>query len=220
MAVSGGGDHISLVVLDDHVMMAEGLAAAIAAQPGFAVLACLGVADELARVCAELRPDVAIVDDSLPDTQVPDLIRDAKHHAPGLAVVTLLSDRPRSALIEQLLDAGCTGIVLKRANVASLATVIRRVANGEVVVTTELLDILTAQDSPHRPHADLSSRELQVLLLLAEGRSTDEIVSELYVSVHTVRNHIRSILQKLHARSRLEAVAVAMRIGLVERSGV
>lgn len=220
MAVSGGGDHISLVVLDDHVMVAEGLAAAIAAQPGFAVLACLGVAHELSRVCAELRPDVAIVDDSLPDTPVPDLIRGAKEQAPGLSVVTLLSERPKGALVEQLLDAGSTGIVLKRANIETLATVVRRVAGGEVVVTTELLDLLTAQDGSHRGRAELSTRELQVLLLLAEGRSTDEIVSELYVSVHTVRNHIRSILQKLHARSRLEAVAVAMRMGLVEPSGV
>ena len=220
MVVSGGDDRVSLVVLDDHVMMAEGLATAIAAQPGLRVLGFVGSAEEFTQACTELRPDVAIVDDSLPDVAVPELIRAAKTALPQLSVVTLLSERPKSSLIEQLLDAGATGIVCKRSNIASLASVVRRVASGEVVVTTELLDILTAQDGPHRPHAELSSRERQVLLLLAEGRSTDEIVSELYVSVHTVRNHIRSILQKLHARSRLEAVAVAMRMGLVERSGV
>ncbi len=94
---------------------------------------------------------------------------------------------------------------------------IRAAAAGEIYVPQQLVEELAAHLRPRPPTlgADLTERELEVLQLLGRGSSTDEIVDALNISVHTVRNHIRNILTKLHARSRLEAVTVATRIGVL-----
>ena len=101
---------------------------------------------------------------------------------------------------------------------ALLVAAIRAVMDGEVRVPPSVVDDLAAHLRPRSSTlgADLTPREREVLALLAKGRSTNQMVDDLVVSVHTVRNHIRNILTKLQARSRLEAVAIAIRLGLVE----
>jgi DNA-binding NarL/FixJ family response regulator len=113
--------------------------------------------------------------------------------------------------------AGCTGFVSKDESVNDLVRSIRKAVVGEVVVPPELVPALVAHVGPGRAGlgADLTEREREVLALLGRGRSTDEIVAELALSPHTVRNHIRNVLTKLNAHSRLEGVAIAGRAGII-----
>jgi DNA-binding NarL/FixJ family response regulator len=115
------------------------------------------------------------------------------------------------------LEAGCTGFVSKDAPMSELVRSIKLAAAGEVVVPPALLPALVARVRPRGPSfgTDLTAREREVLGMLARGTSTDEITQMLVLSPHTVRNHIRSVLTKLDAHSRLEAVAIAVRAGLV-----
>jgi DNA-binding NarL/FixJ family response regulator len=129
----------------------------------------------------------------------------------------MLTGYPSGDTLAAALEAGCSGFVTKNGSFSELVEAIRAVRAGQVRVPPELMTELAAHLRPHTPEvgADLTAREREVLQLLSEGCSTDEMVGRLFLSVHTVRNHIRNVLTKLHARSRLEAVAIASRAGLL-----
>ncbi|MEM7286797.1 MAG: response regulator transcription factor [Actinomycetota bacterium] len=126
--------------------------------------------------------------------------------------VLVISGIPDDRIIGAAIGASCSGFVSKGSSVAELAGVIRAVAAGAAVFPAEWLGGLGRTESEHEP---LTERELEVLGCLADALTVDEIAEELYLSIHTVRNHVRSIRTKLHARSQLEAVVVAARSGLL-----
>ena len=135
--------------------------------------------------------------------------------------LVMLTGQADSGVLAAALESGCSGFVTKDGNLRDLASAIRGVLAGEVRVPQKLITQLAAYLRP-RPVAtgsDLTRREFEVLRLLAEGHSTSAIVAELVLSIHTVRNHIRNILMKLNAQSRLEAVAIATRQGLLSEPG-
>ena len=127
-------------------------------------------------------------------------------------MITGLDDQEAVA---KALTSGCAGFVSKAQGFDRLVEAIRAVAQGSAFYPAALMG--AAFDAArNEPESDLSARELEVLRLLANARLVDEIAEELYLSPHTVRNHVKRILAKLGARSQLEAVVVAARLGLVE----
>ena len=134
----------------------------------------------------------------------------------GFIMVTAFPD---PGALSAALKAGCRGFISKESGVNSLLGAIRRVADGELAVSAQWLNELAAYLSSRQARASdaLSKRELEVLHELGAGASTEEIAARLFVSVHTVRNHIHSVLQKLDAHSRLEAVSRAQQQGLLAR---
>jgi DNA-binding NarL/FixJ family response regulator len=212
MSQAAAPNRISLFVVDRRTMLVEGIMFAAAATHDISVV---GFTDRLRDLEQNVAndADVVVVGGSLPDMTTVDLAVKVRRHAPKSAVLAFGGPPSRSAIAE-LLQAGCSGFVSRTAGMPELFDAIRRIAAGEVVIVAGRREDQAEGDRPSQL-GSLNRREYQILGLLAQGLSTDQIVAELSLSIHTVRNHIHRILTKLHARSRLEAVAIATRLGVV-----
>jgi len=202
----------SIVIIDQHRLFAHALAALIDRDGGNHVQVVATATDAPAglELVRRLRPEVVLVDfntwwDS--DRALPSTIK--RDHSPT-AVIVLSAER-RDELAVAGLRAACDGIVPKAASVAELTTVIdRALASGMSFGDIDVSPTLHADRSDRARH-ELTDRELDVLALVSSGVATAVIAKHLQVSEHTVRSHVQSILTKLNAHSRLEAVAVARR---------
>jgi DNA-binding NarL/FixJ family response regulator len=207
---------ITVLLVDDHDLVLESIRRALSAELDLDVVGTVGTVGAALDAVSALLPDVVVMDYLLPDGTGAAATTKLLAEHPGLRVV-MLTGQSSGATLADALEAGCAGFVAKEGRFENLVHAIRATAAGEIYVPQQLVEQLAAHLRPRPPTlgADLTDRELEVLQLLGRGRSTDDIVDELSISVHTVRNHIRNILTKLQARSRLEAVAVATGIGLL-----
>jgi DNA-binding NarL/FixJ family response regulator len=211
-----GGAQARILVVEDHDLVAESLRRALSEEDDFEVVGVVDTVRAAVRAAVELRPDIVVMDYRLPDgtgSEATALIKAALSHTE----VVMLTGQATGATLAEALEAGCSGFVTKDGSFVDLVHTLQAVIAGEVRVPQYLVSELATELRPRSPKlgSDLSTRELEVLRMLAAGRSTAEMVEELHLSIHTVRNHIRNILAKLQSRSRLEAVAVATRLGLV-----
>jgi DNA-binding NarL/FixJ family response regulator len=205
---------ISVLIVDDHAMVRDGLVAVLDAEDDLDIVGAAGDVASATSMLAELRPDVLVTDYQLPDGTGFDLAAAvARLDLATMALVISGIDRPN--LIEEAVRAGCAGFLGKGRDTADLAAAVRSVADGTAVFPAAALRrvVRAPQAMPIDP---LTERELEVLALLARPMSVAEIAAELFVSIHTARNHVRAVLAKLDARSQLEAVVNAVRLGLVE----
>ncbi len=220
----GGADpepqQISVLIVDDHELVAEALVLALSEVSDFKVVGRAGTVAEAIEMARIRRPRVVVVDYRLPDGTgaVAAAQLRAEHAEIDVVMLTAHADAKTAA---EALEAGCSGFVPKERQVDDLVRAIRGAVAGEIIVPPELLDGLVSRLRPRRPELgdDLTPREVEILSMLAAGHSTEQIVQDLMLSTHTVRNHIRSVLSKLQAHSRLEAVAVAVRLGIVRAGG-
>lgn len=213
MATLGPVDVNRVILVDDHEMVLEGLVSALSIEADVEVVATARSVAEFERVIEDATPDVVVTDWQLPDGTGTDVAA-ATQSSTGDVAVLMISGFPDDEAIRSALDAGCSGFVAKGAPVGQLVDAIRSVHRGAAVFPAALLGSVVrgARAEPN----PLTSREHEILGLLAAAKSVDEIATELYLSIHTVRNHVRAILSKLMARSQLEAVIEGVRAGLVE----
>lgn len=200
---------IGVVIIDPHSMVADGLATLVNGEPD---LAALGVANTLESgldLLGRVEADVLVLALRFPSgssEQTAEVIRD---RWPDLAVIFLTGYDPGDAL-GHAIEIGCLGFLVKDLPAEALLGAIRQAHRGELVVHAPLLrDAIRGYKSPTPSRFALSARELEVLQRLATGASTEEISQELFLSVHTVRNHVSNILTKLGVHSKLEAVTRA-----------
>lgn len=211
-------DDVRVVIIEDHRLVAESLSDVLGGEPG---LQMAGIAEDGASgidLVARERPDVALVDYRLPDMDgiaVTSAIRD---RYPATRVVMVTSMVGESTLLKAI-EAGCSGYVVKSSPLDEVVAAIRTAARGESAISPSMLTkVLPRLSSGFRAAAStVTSREREVLALLAEGRTNAEIAEALVVSTNTVRNHIQNALVKLGAHTRLEAVAIAVREGVIDR---
>jgi DNA-binding NarL/FixJ family response regulator len=212
---------IRILVADDHPMLREGLVAVLATQPDFEVVGEAADGAETVRLAQKLRPDVILLDLEMPETDgiaALEGLREAGSEA--RAVVFTAYDTDERIL--GALRAGARGYLLKGASRAEIFSAVRTVhAGGSLLqpgVTDRLLEHIGRSDE--RGQADqLTPRELEVLGLISEGLQNSEIAGRLYVTERTVKFHVSSILAKLGADNRTEAVALAARRGLIRMPG-
>jgi DNA-binding NarL/FixJ family response regulator len=200
----------SVLVVDDHAVLRESLAMALAAD-GFAVDEQVGnVADALAAV-GRARPDVVIVDLHLPDRSGLDLARRLfeRHGNQGIVLFTGLAD-PRA--LDDALALGIRGLVLKGSPLSTLLTAARSVAAGGTYVDPAARRLIHGHVVERPP---LSLREREVLGRVADGGTIEGIADELGIAMETVRTHVRNCLRKTGTRSRAHAVAKALRAGWI-----
>lgn len=205
---------VRVLVVDDHALVAELLAFRLAQEPDFVVVGTVGSgADASARLRGG-EIDVVVVDQHLPDTTGTALMREL--HDVGAAWVLVTGSEDRATILDAL-DAGIVGFVPKARGADEVVDAVRRAARGEVHLSPTILkDVLRlVRPSAPPPGGELTPREREVLGLLVQGRSTAQIARELYLSTNTIRNHVQRVLEKLGVHSQLEAVAYAIRAGLV-----
>jgi len=209
---------ISVFVVDDHEMVAESLLMALDSAGDLRSAGRAGSVAEARRVLPFTDVDVVVVDFRLPDGTGIELVTELRDQMSNAAfvLVTAFAD---AGVLADALAAGCRAFVSKSSGVNSLLAAIRRVADGELAVSAQWLEELALYLSSRQVGGTeiLSKREREVLDELGTGASTEQIAARLYLSVHTVRNHVHSVLHKLDAHSRLEAVSRARREGLLTR---
>lgn len=213
----GGALRVTRVlIVDDHEMLAVSLAQVLAAEPD---LTSVGVACTLERARAlipQTAPDVLLLDHRLPDGDGVAAIGELRALRQDMQVVVLTASAADHVLVAAI-EAGAAGFVSKTRGVGDVTSAVRAAAAGEAVISPEMLARLLPRLSrtSGQAHLDLTERERQVLDLLAEGLTNAAIAERLFVSVHTVRNHIANLSMKLGAHSKLEALSIAVREGIL-----
>jgi DNA-binding NarL/FixJ family response regulator len=197
-------DNPSLVLVEHHEALRDGLAVLLERR-GFSVLGCATTAARAEEVIVERRPDVAVVGVDLPDERGTELVRRLQGQCPDqkFLIYTGLKD---PSLLEAAYRSGARGLVSKPAGLAVLVEALREVWRGG-----RYFDPSFAKQSNGNGSAKtLSSRESQILTMLAEGLTGEQIAQRLVLSPETVRTHIRNAMEKLDARTRVEAVVKAI----------
>jgi two-component system response regulator DevR len=207
---------VRVLVVDDHEVLASSLAHVLDAEPD---MTCVGVAGSLQRARSLLStasPDVVLLDHRLPDGDGVGAIPELRSIRPSVRIVVLTASAADHVLVAAI-EAGASGFVSKTRSLGEVTAAVRAAATGEAVISPEmlarLLPRLGRRDGSQ--HQDLTEREREVLGLLAQGLTNAAIAERLVVSVHTVRNHIANLSAKLGAHSKLEALSIAVREGLL-----
>lgn len=209
---------MKILVVDDHVLFREGLVSLLDAQPDLEVIGQAGTVAEAIAQTRKLRPDLVVMDFSLPDGTGLDATRAILADLPATLIVFLTFHDDDEQLFGAI-RAGAKGYVLKNVSTAKLLTFVREVGAGRAALTPEMTNRIMRElarlglppVSSQDPGSDLTQRELQVLRLLAAGASNREIAERLVISENTVKNHVGNILAKLDVKNRREAAAYARR---------
>ncbi|GAB1515766.1 response regulator transcription factor [Actinophytocola sp. KF-1] len=202
-----------VVLVEDHDMVAEAMALAMARADDIEIV---DRAHSIATAVDAVRrhePDVVLLDRRLPDGDAIDSIGTLSRFG---ARVLVLTGEATATVAARVAEAGGSGLVLKSAGLDELEDAVRRVADGEAVFGAEFLAGVLNRLTGRTPSATLTTRERQALHLLADGASTAEVAASMGVALNTARNHVQRVLEKLGARSKLEAVAIARREGMLD----
>jgi DNA-binding NarL/FixJ family response regulator len=212
---------IRVLLCDDHELFAEGLAAMLESD-GVTVVGSIQTAADLESAIASSQPDIVLMDYQLPGIDGITATRRLRVDHPGLPVVLVTSTTDEKVLSEAL-EAGAAGFVTKHQSADRVHEAVVAAQAGQMVVSDDmvgrLLASLTQPPTDHPLRDRLTVRETEVLLMLSQGRTTEDIAAALFLSRNTVRLHAQNILTKLGAHSRLEAVAIATDAGLIPTGG-
>lgn len=202
---------IRILTADDHPVLREGIAAIINNQPDMVVVSQAGNGREAIQMHREHRPDVTLMDLRLPDMNGIEAMIAIRAEVPEARIV-ILTTFEGDVEIQRALQAGASGYLLKNMPQKQLADAIRHVHAGKRRVPAEL----AAQLAEHMGDEGLSEREIAVLKLVADGNRNREIGERLFITEETVKVHIRHIMEKLGAKDRTQAVAIAVRRGIMQ----
>lgn len=213
---------IRILLVEDHQVVAEGLQALLEEYDDLHVVGWAATVEEADALAAELPADVALVDFQLPDGSGADAAARIRTHQPTTAIVILSVEETDDAMMAAV-AAGASGYLLKSAPSDEVVHAIRRAAEGETLIPAQrMMDLLTRRRLAMRQEAErarvrdtLTPRELEILYLLAEGLDNHAVAERLCIEYTTVRSHVHRLLQKLGARSKLEAVVKATELGIV-----
>lgn len=209
-------DPIRVLIVDDHRMLAESLSEVLDGEPDMQVVGIAVDANSGERMARELEPDVVLMDHRLPDGDGIQLTRRIRASRSETMVVMLTAAAGASVLLAAI-EAGCSGFLMKSGAASDVAAAVR-LAHWErgfipPATLSQLLPYLKRSLVPSA--VDLTPREIEVLALLAEGASNQQIAAKLEITVNTVRNHVQSVLAKMEAHTKLEAVVKALKLGII-----
>ncbi len=204
---------ITVVVADDHDLLREGVSACLASFEDITVIAEASSGEGGIEMAAQHSPDVVVVDLVMPGLGGLGAIRRIREVHPAMGILALSSFYERDR-VQEALDAGADGYLVKSVDAESLAHAVRSVARGQGVFSPEVTRVLASTPSaPDRALATLTAREAEIAELVAEGRTNAEIAKRLGLSVFTVKNHVSNVLTKLHAQTRTEVAATVLNAG-------
>lgn len=211
---------IKVLIVDDHLMVRKGLALLVS---GFKDLQMVGEApnaNSAIKLFESGKPDVVLMDMVMPDVSGAEAIRRIKQiHAD--AVIIALTSFGEEELIKEALRAGARGFLYKNVSVNELADAIRQAHKGRVVLDPKasevMLQLVSKADSSAPIKSELSERECEVLQLLAQGLTNKQIAVQLEIQLSTTKQYVSNIFAKLEVKSRAEAAATALRLGLIKQ---
>jgi NarL family two-component system response regulator LiaR len=212
---------ITLLLVDDHQLVRQGVRAFLQTQPGIAVVAEADSGEAAVALVAEHAPDVVLMDLIMPGMDGVVATRRLKHISPRTQVIVLTSYHEDEHIFPAI-RAGALSYLLKDVTPAELATAVRMAARGEAVLHPRVAarvvqELHGARPDSQNPFIELSERELEVLRLIAQGLSNTTIAERLVLSEKTVKSHVSNILGKLHLADRTQAAVFAWREGVIRR---
>jgi two-component system response regulator NreC len=215
--VERGARKIRILLADDHTMVRQGFRMILAAQPDMEIVGEAGNGREAVELASELKPDVVVMDVAMPELNGIEATRRITDDAPRTRVLAL-SMYKDSVYVREILRAGARGFLLKDAIDRDLLAAVRAVAKGEGYLSPQVSEAVLSDYRRHvtDPLDLLSSREREVLQMIAEGKTNKDIATALNLSVYTVDAHRGRIMEKLNLHSVGELVRFAVRKGLVD----
>jgi two-component system, NarL family, response regulator NreC len=208
---------IRILLADDHALVRQGFRMILEAQPDMEIVGQAGNGREAVELAGQLHPDVAVVDVAMPELNGIEATRRIGQISPRTRVLAL-SMHKDSVYVREILRAGARGYLLKDSGDADLVAAVRAVAKGDGYISPSVSDAVL---SDYRRHVSdpldlLTSREREVLQMIAEGKTNKEIAASLNLSVYTVEAHRGRVMEKLNLHSTGELVRFALRNGLID----
>jgi two-component system, NarL family, response regulator DegU len=204
---------LTALLVDDHTMLRQGLRRGLEAE-GITVVAEAGDGETAVRLALQHRPDVVLMDVSMPTVDGIEATRRLLKADSQQRVVMLTMHMDR-ALIESALRAGAVGYLTKDCSMTEVVEAIKMATNGDTVLSQNLAELMLHEARRTNDESLISPREEEVLQLVVDGFGTSEIAARLFISQKTVKNHLASIYDKLDATDRTQAVLTAVRMGIV-----
>lgn len=220
----GEVEAIRVLIADDHALFRRGLNLVLESEDGIEVVGEAEHGEEAIAKAEDLVPDVVLMDVRMPRVNGIEATARISESVPTTKIIMLTVSDEEEDLYEAI-KAGATGYLLKEIAIEEVPYAIRAVVQGQSLISPSMASKLLnefntlakqADEKQQFPVPKLTSRELEVLKLVAQGMSNREIAKELYISENTVKNHVRNILEKLHLHSRMEAVVYAVREKLLD----
>jgi NarL family two-component system response regulator LiaR len=209
-------DPIRVIAVDDHQVVRGGVRYALLAYDDVELVGEAHSGEDAVRLCLQTQPDVVLMDMMMGGMDGVETTRAIREQCPGVQIL-ILSSFYDEGFVPRAMQAGAIGYLLKGVSNQELVEAIRAAHAGQPVLAKEAMAALVEAAAPApKLGDDLSEREREVLALLAQGLSNKEIAEQLFLSVATVKYHVRLLLSKLGASSRAEAVALAWQHGLIE----
>jgi two-component system, NarL family, response regulator LiaR len=209
---------IRVIFVDDHEMVRIGVSSYLSAQPDIEVVGEADDGKKGVELALELRPDIILMDlvmKEMDGIEATRLIIEQWPEAKVIIVTSFLDDEK----VYPALEAGATSYMLKTSKAGEIANAVRATYHGQSVLEPEVtgkMMVKMRQKNTHLPHEDLTSREIEILLLMAEGKTNQDIADELYIALKTVKTHVRNILSKLNVQDRTQAVIYAFKHSLIK----
>lgn len=205
----------SVMLVDDHTMLRQGLRRSLETE-GITVIAEASNGDDAVRIALETKPNVILMDVSMPNIDGIEATRrlmaaDARQR---VVILTMHIDRD---VIERAMKAGAVGYMTKDSTVKEVMLAIKLAANGDRILSPRLAEVMLAEATTvDEPVSILTKREEELLQLIVDGLATSEVAERMFISQKTVKNHLASIYEKLQARDRTQAVLTAMKMGIIK----
>lgn len=209
---------IRILLVDDHEMVRLGVSTYLQTQPDMEVVGEAVNGQEAVVKALDLRPDIILMDMVMPIMNGAEATANIIKQWPEakIVIVTSFLDDDK---VYPALEAGAVSYILKTSNAKRIADAIRDTLKGQTVlepeVTTKMMQKMRTGND-HRPHEDLTEREMEILLLLAKGKTNQDIADELFIALKTVKTHVSNLLSKLEVQDRTQAVIYAFKNNLVE----
>lgn len=200
-------DKTKILIIDDHPLMRRGIKQLIELEENFEVVGDAGNGNEGIALALKMQPDLIILDLNMKGLSGLDTLKALRHEEVDARIVILTVSDAKNDIFA-LIDAGADGYLLKDTEPDTLLNQIKQIAQGEVILSDSIKNLLLERNSSQDPIHSLTDRETDVLQLIAKGLSNKQIAAQLFISEETVKVHIRNLLRKLNVHSRVAATVL------------